>query len=140
MLFFGRIGFSSYVTHTQGQSGMLYAFAGSTSDIMNFMGTTYYAGLGINLFDILGVEACVENIGIGAQVGIGNFSIGTDINLIGGTSITFGWNTDLGNGMTRTDGFTVGVNTACLVAVILWIYKYVTTGDPSPVPVLQPGY
>lgn len=26
--FFGRIGFSSYVTYTQGQSGMLYAFAG----------------------------------------------------------------------------------------------------------------
>ena len=53
--FFGRIGFSSYVTHTQGQSGMLYAFAGSTSDVMNWFGTTYYAGVGINLFDILGL-------------------------------------------------------------------------------------
>ena len=138
--FFGRIGFSSYVTHTQGQSGMLYAFAGSTSDIMNWMGTTYYAGVGINLFDILGVEAYVETIGIGAQVSIGRFSIGADINLIGGTSITLGWNTDLGNGMTRTDGFTVGVNTGCLVAVICWIYKFVTTGDPNPVPGLQPVY
>ena len=138
--FFGRIGFSSYVTHTQGQSGMLYAFAGSTSDIMNWMGTTYYAGVGINLFDILGVEAYVETIGIGAQVSIGRFSIGADINLIGGTSITLGWNTDLGNGLTKTDGFTVGVNTGCLVAVICWIYKFVTTGDPSPVPGLQPVY
>ena len=138
--FFGRIGFSSYVAHTQGQFGMLYAFAGSTSDIMNWMGTTYYSGAGINLFDILGVEAYVETIGIGAQVSIGRFSFGADINLIGGTSITLGWNTDLGNGMTRTDGFTVGVNTGCLVAVIYWIYKFVTTGDPSPVPGLQPVY
>jgi hypothetical protein len=138
--FFGRIGFSSYVTHTQGQSGMLYVFAGSTSDVMNWFGTTYYAGVGINLFDILGVEAYLETVGIGVQVSIGNFSIGTNINLIGGTSITFGWDTDLGNGMTKTDGFTVGVNTGCLVAVIYWIYKFVTTGDPSPVPGLQPAY
>ncbi len=138
--FFGRIGFSSYVTHTQGQSGMLYAFAGSTSDEMNWFGTTYYAGVGINLFDIVGVEAYLETVGIGVQVSIGNFSIGANINLIGGTSITFGWDTDLGNGLTKTDGFTVGVNTGCLVAVIYWIYKFVTTGDPSPVPGLQPAY
>ena len=138
--FFGRIGFSSYVTHTQGQSGMLYAFAGSTSDVMNCMGTTYYAGVGINLFDILGVEAYVETVGVGAQVNIGIFSIGADINLIGGTSVTFGWDTDLGNGMTKTNGLTVGVNTGCLVAVICWIYKFVTTGDPSPVPGFQPAY
>jgi hypothetical protein len=138
--FFGRIGFSSYVTHTQGQSGMLYAFEGSTSDIMNWMGTTYYAGVGINLFDILGVEAYVETLGIGAQVSIGRFSIGADINLIGVTSITFGWDTDLGKGLTKTDGFTVGVNTGFIVAVIYWIYKFVTTGDPSSVPGLQPSY
>ena len=62
--FFGRIGFSSYITHTQGQSGVLYAFAGSTSDVMNWFGTTYYAGVGINLFDILGVEAYVETVGM----------------------------------------------------------------------------
>ena len=137
--FFGRIGFSSYVTHTQGQSGMLYAFAGSTSDVMNWFGTTYYAGVGINLFDIIGAEVQLEAVGIGAQVSIGNFSIGANINLIGGTSITFGWDTDLGNGMTRTKGFTISVNTGCLVAAICWIYKFVTTGDPSPVPGLQPA-
>ena len=33
-----------------------------------------------------------------------------------------------------------GVNTGCLVAVIYWIYKFVTTGDPSPVPGLQPNF
>ena len=138
--FFGRIGFSYYVTHVQGKSGMLYAFAGSTSDVMNWMGTVYYAGVGINLFDILGVEAYLETIGFGAKVNIGRFSIGADIDLIGGTSITFGWDTDLGDGKTRTDGFTVGVNTGCLVAVIYWIYKFLTTGDTSPIPGLQPTY
>lgn len=137
--FLGRIGFSSYVTHTQGQSGMIYTFAGSTSDVMNLFGTTYYAGVGINLFDIVGVEAYLETVGIGAQVSMGNFSIGANINLIGGTSITFGWDTDLGNGLIKTDGFTVGGNTGFLVAVIYWIYKFVTTGDPSPVPGLQPA-
>ena len=136
--FFARIGISSYVTHTQGQSGMLYAFAGSTSDVMNWFGTTYYAGVGINIFDVLGAEVYLETVGIGAQVSIGNFSVGANINITGSTSITFGWDTDLGNGLTKTDGFTVGVNTGCLVAVILWICKYATTGDASPTPGLQP--
>lgn len=136
--FFGRIGFSSYITHTQGCYGMFYAFAGSTSDVMNWFGTTYYAGVGINLFDFIGAEFQLETVGIGAQINIVNFSVGANINLIGGTSVTFGCNTDLGNGMTRTDGFTIGVNTGFLVAVIYWVYKFVTTGDPSPTPGLQP--
>lgn len=131
--FFGRIGFSYYVTYTRGQLGTLYAFAGSTSDIMNWFGTAYYAGVGINLFDILGAEAYFETVGIGTQVNIGRFSIGANINLIGGTSITFAWDTDLGNGLTKIEEVTVGVNTGCLVAVIYWIYKFITTGDPSPV-------
>ena len=135
--FFGRFGCSSYTTETQGQSGILYAFAGSTSDVMNLFKTTYYAGVGINLFDILGVETYVETIGMGNQVHIGRFSIGTDINLIGGTSFTFGWDTDLGNGMTKTWGLTIGLNTGSLVAVIYWIYKFITTGDTSPVPNFQ---
>ena len=107
---------------------------------MNLFGTTYYAGLGINIFGMLGVEAYLNTVGVGAKVNIGRFSVGIDINLIGGTSITFGWDTDLGNGMTRTYGLTVGVNTGFLVAVICWIYKLLTTGDPSPVPGLQPVY
>ena len=137
---FGRTGFSSYVTHTKGRSGVLYAFAGSTSDVMNWFETTYYAGVGINLFDIIGAEVQLETVGIGAQVSIGNLSIGANINLIGGTSIIIGWDTDLGNGMTRTDGFTIEINTGSLVAAIYWIYKFVTTGDPSSVPSLQPAY
>lgn len=76
-------------------------------------------------------------LGVGAKAAIGKFSICADVNLIGGTSITFGWNTDLGNGITRTDGFTIGINTGFLVAAIIWAYKFVTTGDPSPVPGLQ---
>lgn len=137
--FLGRIGISSYVTRTQGQSGMLYAFAGSTSDVMNWFGTTYYAGVGINLFDIVGAEVQLENVGIGAQISIGDVSFGANVNLTGGTSITIGRDTDLGNGITRTKGFTIEVNTGLLVAAICWIYKLVTTGDPSPVPGLQPG-
>ncbi len=107
---------------------------------MNWFGTTYYAGVGINLFDILGVETQLETVGIGAQVSIGNFSIGANINLIGGTSVTFRWDTDFGNGMTKTDGFTIGLNIGYLVAVIYFIYKFATTGDLSPVPGLQPSF
>lgn len=50
------------------------------------------------------LDICVNFISlfqIGAQVSIGNFSIGANINLIGGTSVIFGWDTDLGNGMTK---------------------------------------
>lgn len=119
---------------------MLYAFVVSTSNIMNLFGTTYYAGVGINIFDIIGAKVQLETVDIGAQVNIGNFSIGANINLIGGTSIIFGLDTDLENGMTRTDLFTIRVNTGFLVAAIYWIYKFVTAGDPSPVLGLQPAY
>lgn len=135
----GRIGVSYYVTHTQGQSGFLYVFAGSATDVMNWFGTTYYAGIGINYFDIVGAEIQVETAGIGAKINIGNLSASVNINLIGGTSITFGRDIDLGNGITKTDGFTMGINTGLLVAIIVWVYKIVTTGDTSPVPGLVPA-
>ncbi len=137
--FFGRFGYSYYITHTKGKSGMIYAFAGSTSDAMNWFGTTYYAGLGINLFDVVGAEVYLQTMGIGARINIGQLSIGFDINLIGGTSITIGKNIDLGNGMTRTECFTVGINIGALFAIIVWIYKLATTGDPSPVPIMIPA-
>ncbi len=136
---FGRIGFSSYVTHTKGCSGMLYAFAGKTSDVMNRFDTTYYAGIGLNILDVIGAEVQLETLGIGAQVNIGHFMVGVNINLIGGTSITFGWNVNLENDMTGTYGFTIGLNTGFLMTVILWIYKVVTTGDANRVPGLQPA-
>jgi hypothetical protein len=47
---------------------------------------------------------------------------------------------DWWNGLTKTKGFTIGVNTGCLIAVICWIYKLFTTGDSSPVPGLLPSY
>ena len=135
----GRIGSSTYITESQGQSGILYAFAGYTSDVMNWFETTYYAGLGINLFDVMGAEVQLETVGIGAQVSIGNLSIGANINLIGGTSITVGWDTYLGYGKTATNGYTIGINTGLLVALIAWFYKAFTTGDTSPVPGLAPA-
>ncbi|MBR2926429.1 MAG: RHS repeat-associated core domain-containing protein, partial [Clostridia bacterium] len=132
---FIRIGISSYKTYTQGSSGILYAFAGSTSEIMNLFGATYYAGIGINLFDIVGVEIQLEMLGIGAQVSIGNFIIGANINVLGATSITIGRDVDLGNGWTRTDAVTIGINTGLLATAILWLYKLSMTGDPSPIPI-----
>ncbi len=81
----------------------------------------------------------MQTIGIGATINIGRLSIGADINLIGGTSITLGRNTDLGNGITKTGGFTVGINTGALVAIIVWIYKLATTGDSIPVPGMLPA-
>lgn len=130
---FGRIGFSSYTTHVAGNSGLLYAFAGSTTDIMNLFGVEYYAGLGINLFDFVGAEVQLKTLGVGAKVSIGNLSLGFDINLLGNTSITIGTDTDIGNGMTQTTGFTIGVNTGLLVTAFLWIYKFLMTGDASPI-------
>lgn len=131
---FGRVGKSYYTTNTQGRAGFFHAFAGSVSDVMNWFDITYFAGIGINIFDIIGFEFQFETVGIGAQVSIGNYSIGININLIGGTSITFGNTVDLGNGETHTVGVTVGINTGFLVAVMFWLFKAITMGDTSPIP------
>ncbi len=82
-------------------------------------------------------EVQLETIGIGAKVAIGKFSIGANVNLIGGTSITFGLDSYLENGDIRTDGFTIGLNTGFLVALIFSAYMLVTTGNSSPLPCFQ---
>ena len=116
----------------------LYAFAGNTVD-MNIFGTTYYAGLGVNLFDIVGLEAQPETVGASAQLKFEKLSVGAKANLIGATSVTIGWDTDLGNGVTRTDGFTVEANTGLLITVIARLYQIATTGNTSPVPGMSPA-
>ena len=136
--FFGRLGFFSYSTDVKGRSSLFYAFTGNTVDVMNWFGKTYYAGVGFDLFGLVGSEVQVETVGLGAKVSVGRFSVGININLIGGTSVAIAKDTDLEKGVTKTDGFTVGVNTGCLVAIILWIYKFLAMGDPSPMPGLQP--
>lgn len=136
--FFGRFGFFSYSTDVKGRSSLFYAFTGNTVDVMNWFGKTYYAGVGFDLFGLIGAEVQVETLGLGAKVSVGRLSVGVNINLIGGTSVAIAKDTDLEKGVTKTDGFTVGVNTGCLVAIILWIYKFLAMGDPSPIPGLQP--
>ena len=85
------------------------------------------------------VEVQLELLGIGTQVNIKNCSVGVSMNLIGGTSITIGREIDLGNGMIKTKGFTIGVNTSSLVLAICWVYKLITIGDFSPIPIPQPA-
>ena len=136
--FFGRIGLFSYDTTVQGREGLLYAFAGKTKDVINWFGKTYYAGVGINLFNAVGLEVQVEAIGLGIKANIGRWSIGVNVNLIGETSIAFSRDTNLENDVVNTKGFTVGLNTGFLVAIICWIYKFMSTGDSIPMPGLQP--
>ena len=69
-----EIGFSSYTTHRQGPTGTLYAFIGSTYDVMNWLETTYCAGVGIDILSIIGAEIQLETLGVGAQVNVGRFS------------------------------------------------------------------
>ena len=102
--------------------------------------TTNYAGVGINLFGILGAEIQLEILGLGVAVSVGDFSISLNANLLASTSITFAWNTDLGEGYTRTDGLTLGINTIALLAVAACVYLGLTTGFSfSPFKVPQPG-
>lgn len=91
---------------------------------MNWFGITYYAGIGMNLFNVFGIEFQFEAVGAGTQINLGPLNIGVNVNLIGGTSLTIGWNTDLGDGLTRTEGITIGINTGFLLATILWIFKF----------------
>ena len=132
----GIIGFSSYVTHTEGRTGVFYAFAGVTSDVTSFFDKTYFAGVGIDLFGILGAEIQLETVGVGASVNIGNFSISLNANLFAATSVTFAWDTDLGNGSIHTTGITIGVNTVGLLVLVASAYLLLTSGfaTPSTVP------
>ena len=66
---------------------------------MNWLETTYCAGVGIDILSIIGAEIQLETLGVGAQVNAGRFSANANVNLIGKTSVTFGWNTNLGNGI-----------------------------------------
>ena len=76
----------------------------------------------------------LETAGVGAQISIGEFSVEANANLIGGTSITIARNIVIGEGVTRTKGVTLGLNTIGLIATAFWLYKVVTTGDVTPLP------
>ncbi len=137
--YFGRIGHSWYVTKTKGQTGIFYCFYGSTLDEMNLLGgKTYYCGVGINLFDVFGIEIQLETIGVGVKLSIGNCSVAANVNLIGGTSITFAIDSKTEDGITTTNGFTIGINTGLLVSIITSVYKLITYGDANSIPALQP--
>ena len=129
----GRIGFSYYTTYYSGKKGLIYVFCGSTTDEMNWTGTTFSAGIGANN-GIFGFEIELESLGIGSQISVGDLFLKLNINLISDTSISFGLNRRIDDNNVTSSGFTVGVNTGALVAAALWIYKLFTTGDPSPIP------
>ena len=139
-----RIGFSSYVTHTSGKPGILYAFAGATSDVMSLLDTTYYAGVGLDLFGILGAEVQAEFLGVGATISLGRLSIGVNANLLASTSLAFTWDTDLGSNLTRSDGFTIGINTPGVLMLVAlactYIWAVLNGIDSSAVPNPIPGY
>ena len=129
----GIIGYSSYTTYSEGKPGKIYVFAGRTSNTMNLLNTDYYAGIGVNAFDKINVEFQLETVGLGMQISIGNSFVSLNANLIGNTSITAGKNIDLGYGVTQSNAFTAEINTGTLVAIIIWCYKVLATGDVSPV-------
>lgn len=111
---------------------MLYVFASTTSNLSGFLETTYYVGVGINLFGILGAEIQLEAFGIGATISVSDFSISLNMNLLSYTSLTFAWDTDLGNNYTRITGVTIGINTAGLLVLVASIYSVLTNGFPIP--------
>ena len=53
---------------------------------------------------------------------------------IGETSVTIGWDTIIENNDIFTQGWTIGINTGLLVAVICWAYQFITTGNPTWMP------
>lgn len=130
-----RIGFSEYVTHTEGNRGVFYCFSGETKDVMSLLGNTPYVGVGLNLGNVFSYEMQFELFGISSQGNLGQLAVAAEFNLIGPISITIGWDTVLDNGDTQTKGFTFGINTGLIVGTLLWLYKLFALGDPSPLPV-----
>lgn len=134
-----RIGITYFSTATTGDKNVFYAFFGSTLDKCNALGTNFFVGIGINILGSIGLEAYVQTLGFGISVNIGSFSIEADLNLYGTTGITFGWTADLGNGLSNTIAFTVGINTYVLGIVIATIAGFVM-GYPLPNPLPIPNY
>ena len=129
--FIGRVGISSYQTTTKGTSGIFNVYAGSTTDSFNILGSEFYAGVGVNLFDVVGVEYEIKTLGFGATISIFNISVSLELNLIGMTSITFASTQQVNENTTATNGVTIGVNTFLLIYTTYWIYKTLKTGDSS---------
>ena len=125
------MGFFSYTTTTQGQKGILYAFCGIAEDSMAWSGTNYYAGVGVNVYDIVGVEVQLETYGICCQISIFNCSISADVNLQGATSLAISKDIDLGNGVTQTVEFSIRINTGLLASAVIGSYLFITTGNSS---------
>ena len=126
-----RFGISHYITNVKGNGELLYTFSGKTTDMMNIVGTTGFAGIGVDLFGGLGAEIQLEILGIGAQLSIGELSIGANINALGATSITFARNRELESGVIQTDGLTIGVNTGVLLATVTALIRLFYTGDST---------
>ena len=124
-----RAGISHYETSTTGSGGIFYGFYGSTTNVMNLFETTYFAGVGANVFGLLGAEVQLETAGIGVQISLGDGFVGANINFLGETSITFGNNYELESGNTRTNGITFGLNTGLLTMTLLATYEFLTTGS-----------
>jgi hypothetical protein len=129
--FLGRIGYSTYTTHTDGDSGLFYAFAGVTTEVTNFFGSTYSAGVGINAWDIVGLEVQVQAVGVGASLSVWEFGLSIDVNATGATSITLSRTQEISSGVTETSGVTASINTYVLVYTVYFVWKLYTTGDAS---------
>ena len=126
-----RIGISNYTTYTKGNHNFVYAYAGQTIDAKNMAGVVYYAGIGIDLFGIIGGEAQYETFGVAASAHFWRLSFTLEINLSGMSGITVGVTDDIGNNLSNTRAFTIGVNTGAIVAVAVIVYC-ILTGKPIP--------
>ena len=140
--FLGRIGFSSFVTHSEGMKGIFNAFAGEKLDPLSQNGMLYYAGLNVDLFGVVGLEYQLQTFGLSSQLNIGRLSGTYDLNLTGVSSLTIAWNTYLTDGDTLTEGFTYGVNTGMIVFVASLIFGLLVTGSVNapvnrPIPAYQ---
>lgn len=101
---------------------------------MHIAGINNYAGVGINLFDVAGVEVQAEAIGLSGRIKIGRFSIATSGNLVGSTSISFEWETEEDDdGGTKTKGFTIGTSSIYLGFAAVTVLGFIYTGSYIPI-------
>ncbi|MBQ7907585.1 MAG: RHS repeat-associated core domain-containing protein, partial [Clostridia bacterium] len=128
-----RVGFSQYVTKTQGSTGSKYIFAGVRGDNASVLGETLYFGAGLKS-DSLGVEIEWYPTGGGsAKILIGRLSFGFDADLAGLSSFTIGVDTQISEDEVLTEGFTIGFNSVVAVGVVFGLIYYGMTGDASVV-------
>ena len=128
--FFFRLGLSSQTTVSEGESGIINAFAGATTDQMNVLETEWYAGIGWDI-SIMSYELQVETVGLSIGFSIGKLDVGLSANITGEIGGHIGITESFENNTEVTNAIVAGGNFGTVTFLVASAVYFASTGDLS---------